>query len=224
MFNLFEKSLYQQILGHIHDPSTWIAFALTCKLFAGMCREDTPARKLEFRVSISEWMGGYTRQYIHIYAPSRFMEPLVLPNGALHGNVKTGVDGVDMDEVGDVRSVDTGNVLSFKGLTTGLCCAIYFPDYCKMFFVRNVLIVTQMFNNINRITFYNLKQNTFICGYGCPVCNKIHSFYIAGTNLTYNKTCLETKYELVCDYDLVKKWRRNKMARQILQYVKLQRQ
>jgi len=70
-FNLFEKKFYQLILSYIHLSKNWRAFALTCKFFLSLCKDETPKRKMEFRVSISEWMGGCTIQYIHIHAPSR---------------------------------------------------------------------------------------------------------------------------------------------------------
>jgi hypothetical protein len=226
MFNLFEKNLYKQILAHVHDPKTWRSFALTCKSFAAMCQAETPTRKVEFRISISNWMSGSTTQYIHIHAPSRFLEPLVLPNGSLHGTVKTGVDGVDRDDVGELRIVDTGDVQTIVRLDTEEVEPVHFlsPDFGKMFFVRHVLIVviSHRNRNVKGLSLYNLEKKTFIYGGFCPICSKIHSFRISGSNLCYERTCLETKYEIgvVTIEKMLKKDRREKMACKILHYAK----
>lgn len=228
--NQFNKYFYQQILSHIHDPLTWRSYALTCKFFGKLCRNEAPARKLEFRVSISEWLFGaqltFPPLHIHINAPSRFGIPLVLPNGALHGTVKTGIDGSDDDTVGDIREVDTGRITEV--IAAGYhrlphkVVPIRLPNYIHMLFIRNVLIVSDCWTNVKKTVFYNLTKTTFIMGYSCCICNKIHTFGIAGSALCYNRTCFETKYTLTMqtNADWKKMVKRRRLARAILDYAK----
>lgn len=225
MFNLFGKSFYQQVLSHVRDPPTWRSFALTCKFFRELCITETPARKMEFRVSIVDWLGTIATLHIHVHAPSRFHIPLVLPNGALHGTVKTGSDGSDADNVGDIREVDTGNgteVRVISSIFSRSIIPIELPNYMRMFFIRNVLIVSDPWSGVRKTIFYNLTKTTFIISYSCCICNKLHTFGMAGSMFHYDRTCFETSYTLTAltNADWRKLLKRRRIARAILNYAK----
>lgn len=209
MFTLFDRYYYRQVLSHIHDPATWRAFSLTCIYFSELSRAETAARKLEFRVTLSEWL-GCTPPYIHDYTPIQFDVPLVLPSGVLHGTVKTNCD---------IRELNTGYVTHINSQKISVGSS----KYLKMYFVKNVFVQEQ-----NRtpqgtiIWFQNLNNKNWITGSECSICHKIHSFQISGSRLMYSKTCLESKYEISVDTfeSMLKRAKRKRIARKILEYSK----
>ena len=152
-------------------------------------------------------------KYIHIHLPPRFDVPLVLPNGTLHGSVKTGIDGWDDEQTGRIWQIDMGSIIFFYDCETGFRQVF---NRGKMYFIRHVITL-----QLNDIQLCNLNLNSFICGYPCKICNKIHHFYIAGSAVSYERNCLESSYHLVNRLnttDLSRK--RAKIARQIIDYAK----
>ena len=211
---LFEFS--RGVCYYIADPDTWRNFALTCTLFASVSREYVPLKKNEFRLTIRQWMKKFTTRepiYIHINLPSQFDKPLVLPNGALHGSLKTGIDGNDNQGVGHIAEINTG--LSQFIYSCEFKQGVYLQQPETYMFVKHVLIIENPFT----VTFCNLNSNTFISGYKCGLCNKVHSFLVAGSPIRYSRTCLESSYSMATGSTL--QFTRTRIAKKIILYAKL---
>jgi hypothetical protein len=227
-FILSEQHFWKTVLSHIRGHTEWRNFALVCKFFAELCRIECPQRKLDSRISIRERLKGYDGTlYIHIHAPSRFREPLVLPNGCLHGRVKSGEDGDDADNEGFIFNVDTGFIKSMtdcrthREFTTETHPETFTPPTMRMFFVRNVFFLS----GFNCLKIYNLKRASFLVSYKCELCEKFHDFFIAGTSLRYYRKCLTATYVLIdtvllTDVELRRRRRRQKIAASIIAYAR----
>jgi len=92
-FSLLDPSFLrwyaQGILRHIHSPSAWHSFALVCKYFAHLCRQEAEERKLEFCVDGATWMRKFGIQETapeceDDIAPCIYCTAMILPNGCLH--------------------------------------------------------------------------------------------------------------------------------------------
>lgn len=216
-FRLF----FRGVCFYINDYSAWRNFALTCPYFAELCREYAPMKKNEFRVTIRQWMRQFTSrepQYVHAFLPSQFDVPLVLPNGMLHGSVKTGMhEGI---------RINTGKIqLKYSYDIHGNGRAhIVNPRVVTLSFIRHIIIYFSDLNplfNARKVIFCDLSQNKCINGSSCEICDSIHRFRAEPSFISYERNCLETSYRLVNTN--ATNMQRRRIAHQIIEYAKLKK-
>ncbi len=210
------KELARGVCYYINDPGTWINFALTCRYFASLCREYTPMKKNEFRITIRQWMKKYTQnepRHVHIYLPSQFDVPLVLPNGMLHGSYKSGIDGNNDDDVGFIFQVNTGKIMHMYDCDIRCGCI---RKNMTLRFIKHVIV---SYDDDHYSQYCNLHFDHFVYGIYCRFCKKKHTFMLTSSGLCYHRNCLETTYNIVRVNHAIR-WRRLQIARSIIEYAK----
>ncbi len=214
------KELCRGVCYYINDPKTWVNFALTCRYFASLCREYTPMKKNEFRITIRVWMRKFTDKeprYIHIFLPLHFDIPLVLPNGMLHGSYKSGVDGNNDDDDGYIFTVNTGKILSAYN------CKHYFSFMMirsekhvnTLRFIKHIIVLS----GNSQLQYCNLHLNHYVHATKCFFCKKYHTFLLSSSGICYHRNCLETTYKIT-RINMMIQWRRLQIARSIIEYAK----
>src|SRR5581483_1458592 len=119
MDRLAYEWVIKRIAHHISEPKTWVNFQLLCKHFYNLTKHMTEDKKLQSRISIRDWLKRFTNrgpQYIHIYLPCEFDIPIILPNGNLHGIVKSGSHGSVAEHLININNVRDGKLVSVEGI------------------------------------------------------------------------------------------------------------
>lgn len=229
-FSWFETWFWRHVADYIDSPQAWFIFGQTCRFFSDIVRDWSSIRKNEYRVSVREWMAKFTTQqprYIHINMPCEFDVPLILPDGRLHGVMRSGVDGSTDDNVSFLTTVDMGAAKVVQDVDNRRMPTIINFSF-HMFFWGHVVVQLKSKEGwfMRETSFANLARDGFILGWSCRFCDKTHDFFSNYRRdqpmAEYRRNCLETEYRYsrAADNSFVLKNERAGRIREILKLVR----
>lgn len=212
--NYLLVELGRGVCYYIDNPTTFRNFALSCKSFWSACKEYTPMKKNQFRITINQWVKKFTNRepkHTNMHFPAKFDVPLVLPNGLLHGKVVTDANDFTNRDFRRIFFVNSGKIVFMKDRISRRRIVI---SNCYFYFIKHVVISV----GSNYRAFCDLSKHNFISSLICPLCSKFHDFIVDGTSFCYSRNCTDNVFKIkTYSHDRLK---RLKIASKVISYAK----